>query len=78
MPTAGWFASRWQPRGSGTRPGGFLSVDRPWRGFGVIPGGGLDLAVTSYNHLDARRRFGIDLQAAEEDGPGGVSGGLPD
>lgn len=45
----------------------FTSVDRPWRGFGVIPGGGLDLR-TSYNHLDARRRFGIHI---EQDGPGG-------
>ena len=30
--------------------------DRPWRGFGVVPQGGLQLA-TSWRHFDARHRF---------------------
>jgi hydrogenase expression/formation protein HypD len=30
--------------------------DRPWRGFGMIPGGGLELQ-SRWQHFDARRRF---------------------
>ena len=37
----------------------FTVVDRPWRGFGVIPGGGLDLR-DPYSTLDARRRFPLE------------------
>jgi hydrogenase expression/formation protein HypD len=33
---------------------------RPWRGMGVLPGGGLRLRA-GYAHLDARRRFSVDL-----------------
>ncbi|EDY38533.1 hydrogenase expression/formation protein HypD [Cyanobium sp. PCC 7001] len=35
----------------------FAVVDQPWRGLGVIPGGGLGLRP-AYADLDARRRFG--------------------
>jgi hydrogenase expression/formation protein HypD len=34
--------------------------DRPWRGMGVLPGGGLRLR-TEFAHLDARRRFAVEL-----------------
>ena len=34
----------------------FTVIDRPWRGLGVIPGGGLALAP-SWAELDAERRF---------------------
>lgn len=37
----------------------FAVVDRPWRGFGVIPGGGLALRP-AYARLDAWRRFALD------------------
>jgi hydrogenase expression/formation protein HypD len=47
----------------------FTVVDRPWRGLGLIPGGGLDLAP-AFADLDARRRFGLDgLGEKEEGGP---------
>jgi hydrogenase expression/formation protein HypD len=36
----------------------FAPADLPWRGFGVIPGGGLALREP-YTGLDARRRFGL-------------------
>jgi hydrogenase expression/formation protein HypD len=36
----------------------FEVVDRPWRGFGMIPGGGLELRGP-YRELDALRRFGL-------------------
>jgi hydrogenase expression/formation protein HypD len=44
----------------------FTVVDRPWRGLGVIPGGGLDLAP-AYAELEARRRFGLDGPVGEEE-----------
>lgn len=44
----------------------FTVVDRPWRGFGVIRGGGLDLAP-AFAELDARRRFGLDGPVGEEE-----------
>ena len=37
----------------------FSSEDRPWRGLGVIPGGGLALRPP-YDRLEARRRFALD------------------
>jgi hydrogenase expression/formation protein HypD len=37
----------------------FAAVDRPWRGFGVIPAGGLELRQ-AYRRLDARERFALD------------------
>ncbi len=43
----------------------FEAVDRPWRGVGVIPAGGLDLRP-AYRSLDARHRFG--LAQASDDG----------
>jgi hydrogenase expression/formation protein HypD len=43
----------------------FTVVDRPWRGFGVIGGGGLALA-SAYADLDAQRRFGLHPDAAGE------------
>ncbi|KEF41976.1 MAG: hydrogenase formation protein HupD [Cyanobium sp. CACIAM 14] len=49
----------------------FEVVDRPWRGFGVIPAGGLALRAR-YRDLDARRRF---PEAAETDGPVEAGGG---
>lgn len=36
----------------------FTPVDQPWRGLGVIPGGGLALRPP-YDGLEARRRFGL-------------------
>jgi hydrogenase expression/formation protein HypD len=42
----------------------FMVVDQPWRGFGVIAGGGLALRPP-YDALDARRRF--DITAAGGD-----------
>jgi hydrogenase expression/formation protein HypD len=36
----------------------FEAVDQPWRGFGVIRAGGLNLRP-AYRDLDARRRFGL-------------------
>jgi hydrogenase expression/formation protein HypD len=41
----------------------FEVVDRPWRGFGVIPGGGLELRGP-YQRLDALRRFGLRAPSA--------------
>jgi hydrogenase expression/formation protein HypD len=35
----------------------FTVVDQPWRGLGVLPGGGLALRA-AYRQLDARERFG--------------------
>jgi hydrogenase expression/formation protein HypD len=47
----------------------FTVVDRPWRGLGLIQGGGLDLAP-AFADLDARRRFGLDgLGEEQERGP---------
>jgi hydrogenase expression/formation protein HypD len=43
----------------------FTVVDRPWRGFGVIRGGGLDLAP-AFTELDALRRFGLPGPGAQE------------
>jgi hydrogenase expression/formation protein HypD len=43
----------------------FTVVDRPWRGLGLIPGGGLDLAP-AFTDLDARRRFGLDGPVDDE------------
>ncbi|SBO43383.1 hydrogenase formation protein HypD [Cyanobium sp. NIES-981] len=40
----------------------FAVVDQPWRGLGVIPGGGLGLRP-AYAALDARQRFGLCDQA---------------
>jgi len=45
----------------------FEVVDRPWRGFGVIPGGGLELRGP-YQKLDALRRFGLRAPSAVVDG----------
>jgi hydrogenase expression/formation protein HypD len=42
----------------------FTVVDRPWRGLGLIPGGGLDLAP-AFTDLDARRRFGLPCPGAQ-------------
>jgi len=36
----------------------FAVVDQPWRGLGVLPGGGLALKG-AYRRLDARERFGL-------------------
>jgi len=36
----------------------FAVVDQPWRGLGVLPGGGLALQG-AYRRLDARERFGL-------------------
>ena len=41
----------------------FVAVDQPWRGMGVIPGGGLALRPP-YDSLDARRRFALPQQAS--------------
>jgi hydrogenase expression/formation protein HypD len=41
----------------------FEVVDRPWRGFGLIPGGGLELRGP-YRELDALRRFGLRARSA--------------
>jgi hydrogenase expression/formation protein HypD len=41
----------------------FEVIDQPWRGLGVIPGGGLALRQ-ELGWLDARRRFGLPLPAA--------------
>ena len=46
----------------------FQVVDQPWRGFGVIPAGGLALRP-AFAGLDARRRFGLE--------PAGASGSWP-
>jgi hydrogenase expression/formation protein HypD len=40
----------------------FLSGDQPWRGIGVLTGGGLSLR-DPYTGLDARRRFGLQAPA---------------
>jgi hydrogenase expression/formation protein HypD len=40
----------------------FSVVDRPWRGLGVIPGGGLALKGP-FMALEARRRFGLPAEA---------------
>ncbi|MEB3165267.1 MAG: hydrogenase formation protein HypD [Cyanobacteriota bacterium] len=49
----------------------FEPVDLPWRGLGVIPGGGLALAP-AWSQLDARRRFGLqEVGAARVVGDGG-------
>jgi hydrogenase expression/formation protein HypD len=37
----------------------FQVVDQPWRGLGVLAGGGLALRG-EYRRLDARERFGVD------------------
>jgi len=47
----------------------FLVIDQPWRGFGVIEGGGLALRPP-YDALDARRRFALTEFAPA---PGGAS-----
>jgi hydrogenase expression/formation protein HypD len=41
----------------------FMPVDRPWRGFGTVAGGGLALR-TPYDQLDACRRFALPDPAA--------------
>jgi hydrogenase expression/formation protein HypD len=41
----------------------FTPVDQHWRGLGTIPGGGLALR-SSYDALDARRRFALPAAAA--------------
>jgi hydrogenase expression/formation protein HypD len=41
----------------------FMPVDRPWRGFGRVAGGGLALR-TPYDQLDAYRRFALPDPAA--------------
>jgi hydrogenase expression/formation protein HypD len=51
----------------------FAVVDQPWRGLGVIPGGGLGLRP-AYVGLDARRRFGL---CGEAPGSGNGSGDGP-
>jgi hydrogenase expression/formation protein HypD len=51
----------------------FTVVDRPWRGLGLIPGGGLDLAP-AFADLDARRRFGLDGLGEEEEGGPCIAG----
>jgi hydrogenase expression/formation protein HypD len=43
----------------------FKVVDQPWRGFGVIEGGGLALRPP-YDALDARRRFAAENAAAAD------------
>lgn len=43
----------------------FEVVDRPWRGLGLIAGGGLDLRGP-FTALDARRRFGLTDGAPHE------------
>jgi hydrogenase expression/formation protein HypD len=48
----------------------FAVVDQPWRGLGVIPGGGLGLRP-AYAALDARRRFGLE-------GGGAAAGEAPE
>nr|WP_236550702.1 hydrogenase formation protein HypD [Cyanobium sp. Copco_Reservoir_LC18] len=52
----------------------FEPVDRPWRGFGVIPGGGLGLRAP-FRHLEAGVRFD-DLVGGPEAGaePGAATG----
>jgi hydrogenase expression/formation protein HypD len=50
----------------------FEPVDRPWRGFGVIPGGGLGLRAP-FRSLEAERRFDLPADpaaAAAASGPG--------
>ncbi|MEA5412377.1 hydrogenase formation protein HypD [Synechococcus sp. BA-120 BA3] len=44
----------------------FEPVDRPWRGFGMIPGGGLGLRAP-FRHLEAGARFS-DLAGGPEEG----------
>jgi hydrogenase expression/formation protein HypD len=51
----------------------FEVVDRPWRGFGVIPAGGLALRP-AYAQLDARRRFGLDQGAGGASNPDEAAG----
>jgi hydrogenase expression/formation protein HypD len=62
--------------GKVVRPGGnaaaralleevFLPVDQPWRGLGLIPGGGLALRPP-YDALDARRRFALPQPPLQE------------
>ncbi|MCX5945449.1 MAG: hydrogenase formation protein HypD [Cyanobacteria bacterium] len=47
----------------------FVPVDQPWRGLGLIQGGGLALAP-AYASLDARQRFGLtSLSADRPPGP---------
>jgi hydrogenase expression/formation protein HypD len=49
----------------------FEVVDQPWRGLGVLAGGGLALRG-DYRRLDARERFGVDRPLAQEPAePGG-------
>jgi hydrogenase expression/formation protein HypD len=43
----------------------FVPVDRPWRGLGVIPGGGLGLRE-EFARFDAERRFGLAGTRATE------------
>jgi hydrogenase expression/formation protein HypD len=43
----------------------FAPVDRPWRGLGVIPGGGLSLRE-EFARFDAEKRFGLEAMAAAE------------
>jgi hydrogenase expression/formation protein HypD len=45
----------------------FLVIDQPWRGFGVIEGGGLALRPP-YDALDARRRFALTEFAPAPEG----------
>jgi len=52
----------------------FEPVDRPWRGFGVIPGGGLGLRA-AFRSLEARARFpGLDGGPAVGAEPGAGAG----
>lgn len=51
----------------------FAVVDRPWRGFGVIPGGGLALRP-AYARLDAWRGFALEEAIGSAEG-GSIEGG---
>ena len=59
----------------------FMPVDQPWRGLGLIPGGGLALRPP-YDALDARRRFPLPSADAPEEpscpscGPVCISGAI--
>lgn len=43
----------------------FEVADRPWRGLGVVPGGGLKIRA-EYADFDAQRRFGVGTTAVPE------------
>jgi len=44
----------------------FEPADTPWRGLGTIPGSGLAIRA-ELAHLDAARRFGLEITAREDD-----------